>query len=164
MYEVEAKNASRNSTDGVGGDHLAWGGESFHKMGRLKIGLAGTFLGFNLHLLLVDVDVVILRNVMDYFARYPEADILVSSDNLVSTLDPGDQGLELPEKAGAPMNIGIMYFRWSSGTVKFVDTWLDLILKKPDLWDQLAFNDLARAGWDPYLKVHPKSKRIFLGK
>lgn len=158
MYELKEKNAT-----GVGSDHLAWGGESFHKMGRLKIGLAKTFLSYELNLLLVDVDVMILRNVMAYFDQIPEADILVSSDNLVSTTEPGDEGLELPEKAGAPMNIGIMFFRWSKSTVTFVSSWLNLIIKKPDLWDQLAFNDLARAGWDPYVKVHPKNKRVFLG-
>ena len=53
----------------MGASHLAWGGESFHKMGRQKITLARLFLDFKLNLLLVDVDVVILRNVMDYFDR-----------------------------------------------------------------------------------------------
>lgn len=37
--------------------------------GRQKITLAKTFLGFKLDLLLVDVDVVLLRNVMEYFRR-----------------------------------------------------------------------------------------------
>ncbi len=54
---------------GVGSNHLAWGGESFHKMGRQKITLARLFLGCKLNLLLVDADVVILRNVMHYFER-----------------------------------------------------------------------------------------------
>jgi hypothetical protein len=157
MYELKKKNGT------VGSDHLAWGGEGFHKMGRLKIGLAQTFLSYELNLLLVDVDVMILRNVMKYFDQLPEADILVSSDNLDSTTEPGDDGLEFPEKAGAPMNIGIMYFRWSENTVRFVSSWLNLIVKKTELWDQLAFNDLARAGWDPYVKLHPNNKRVFLG-
>jgi hypothetical protein len=38
--------------------------------------------------------------------RYLEADILVSSDHLRSTLEPGDEGLEKPAEAGSPMNIG----------------------------------------------------------
>lgn len=37
--------------------------------GRQKISLAKMFLGCKLNLLLVDVDVVLLRNVMDYFER-----------------------------------------------------------------------------------------------
>ena len=64
MYESKAGNHS-----GVGTNHLAWGGESFHKMGRQKITLARLFLEFELNLFLVDVDVVILRNVMDYFGK-----------------------------------------------------------------------------------------------
>ena len=39
------------------------------QMGRQKITLAKAFLDFQLNLLLVDVDVVILRNVMHYFAK-----------------------------------------------------------------------------------------------
>lgn len=37
--------------------------------------------------------------------------------------------------------------------VQFVDAWLDVINAKPDYWDQNAFNDMARAGWDPAKKV-----------
>ena len=46
-----------------------------------------------------------------------------------------------------------MYFRYAPQTVKFVNSWLDVINARPDYWDQLAFNDMARAGWDPYVKV-----------
>jgi hypothetical protein len=59
---------------------------------------------------------------------------------------------------------GIMYFRYSEGTVRFVDSWLDTINAKPDYWDQNAFNDMARAAWDPVEKVwgfmNTRSSRI----
>ena len=71
MYE-----RTGNQSGGVGASHLAWGGESFHKMGRQKITLARLFLGFELNLLLVDVDVVILRNVMHYFAKWVPTRVL----------------------------------------------------------------------------------------
>ncbi|EFJ42765.1 hypothetical protein VOLCADRAFT_97156 [Volvox carteri f. nagariensis] len=162
---------------GVGADHLQWGGEAFHKMvgardggvgwrgleGRQKITLAQLFLGLGLDLLLVDVDVMLLGDVMEYFGRYPQADILVTSDQLASTLEPGDAGLEMPEQAQAPMNIGLMFFRYSDRTVTFVDSWLAAINADPQYWDQNAFNDLARQGWDPVNKVHPNQKRVFMG-
>ncbi|GFR49885.1 hypothetical protein Agub_g11989 [Astrephomene gubernaculifera] len=154
---------SGSNHSGVGSDHLQWGGEAFHKMGRQKITLAQLFLGLGLDLLLVDADVILLGDVMEYFGRYPQADILVTSDQLASTLEPGDEGLELPDRAQSPMNIGLMYFRYSERTVGFVDSWLAAINADPQYWDQNAFNDLARKGWDPVTKVHPQQKRVFLG-
>ncbi|GIL68302.1 hypothetical protein Vafri_21586 [Volvox africanus] len=154
---------SGSNHSGVGSDHLQWGGEAFHKMGRQKITLAQMFLGLGMDLLLVDVDAVLLGDVMEYFGRYPQADILVTSDQLASTIDPGDPGLELPDKAQSPMNIGLMFFRYSDRTVNFVDSWLNAINADPKYWDQNAFNDLARQGWDPVSKVHPNQKRVFMG-
>ncbi len=70
-----------------------------------------------------------------------------------STLPPGDTGLELPAEAQSPMNIGFMFFRFSNRTTAFVQQWLDAINADPDLWDQNAFNILARDGWDPVKKA-----------
>ncbi|KAG2443875.1 hypothetical protein HXX76_002216 [Chlamydomonas incerta] len=151
---------------GVGADHLQWGGEAFHKMGRQKITLAQLFLGLGLDLLLVDVDAVLLGDVMDYMNRYPQADVLVTSDQLASTIPAGDDGLEDPDKAQSPMNIGFMFFRHSDRTVKFVDSWLAAINADPKYWDQNAFNDLARMGWAEEgkgIKRHPDQARVFLG-
>ena len=46
-----------------------------------------------------------------------------------------------------------MYFRYSPQTARFVNAWLDALDARPDYWDQNAFNDMARAGWDPVNKV-----------
>eukprot|EP00955_Chlamydomonas_euryale_P056343 356387-Chlamydomonas_euryale.AAC.2 len=51
------------------------------------------------------------------------------------------------------MNIGVMFFRHSAQTQKFVDDWYERIVATPDLWDQNAFNEMARQGWDPYVKA-----------
>lgn len=56
-----------------------------------------------------------------------------------------------------------MYFKYSGQTQRFVDTWLELISRDSAVWDQNAFNDLARAGWDPVAKLHPANKRVFIG-
>ena len=47
-----------------------------------------------------------LANPADYFGRFPDADLLVSSDALDTQLEPGDTGLELPHAAYTAMNIG----------------------------------------------------------
>eukprot|EP00798_Chlamydomonas_sp_ICE-L_P028760 gene28760-31942_t len=155
--------ATNQSHSGVGAEHLAWGGEGFHKMGRQKISLAKLFLEAGVNLFLVDVDVVILRDVLPYFDRYPQADILVSTDLLSTPNDVGDDGLEKNGGANAPMNIGIMFFRNNPKTLKFVTEWLDRIIATPDLWDQVAFNDMARADWDPFVKVKSDNPRVWLG-
>ncbi len=52
--------------------------------GREKIGLVLTFTNMGFDVVVSDVDTVWLQNPLPYLANYPEADILVSSDSLVS--------------------------------------------------------------------------------
>ena len=52
-----------------------------------------------------------------YFALYPEAHILASSDQLAPTNPPGDPGLEQLDAIHAAMNIGLLFFRHSGGWV-----------------------------------------------
>ena len=52
--------------------------------GREKIGLVLTFTNMGFDILVSDVDTVWLQNPLPYLANYPEADVLVSSDSLVS--------------------------------------------------------------------------------
>ncbi|PNH00596.1 hypothetical protein TSOC_013577, partial [Tetrabaena socialis] len=87
------------------------------------------------------------------------ADVLVTSDQLASSLEPADDGLELPDKAQSPMNIGLMFFRFSERTIGFVNSWLDAINADPTYWDQNAFNDLARSGWNPVTLPQPQPPR-----
>jgi arabinosyltransferase len=81
---------------------------------------------------------------------------------MAPTLPPADEGLELPSAAHSAMNIGVMFFRHSDGTREFVDEWLKQLDAEPALWDQNAFNNLARAGFHES-KVHPSSKGLFYG-
>ena len=54
--------------------------------GREKIGLVLTFTDMGFDVVVSDVDTVWLKDPIPYLARYPEADILVSSDSLVGSL------------------------------------------------------------------------------
>jgi hypothetical protein len=52
-----------------------------------------------------DVDVMWLRDPMPFFLKYPDADILTSSDHLVSTVGKEEQLEKYPD-SGSAFNIG----------------------------------------------------------
>ena len=52
--------------------------------GREKIALIKRFTAMGFNILVSDIDTVWLRDPLPYMAQYPQADVLMSSDNLVS--------------------------------------------------------------------------------
>jgi len=83
---------------GIGKDAVkkdfGWGSQNFHKMGRDKIRLIRDFTKVEgISVLISDIDVAWLRDPTPFFARYPSADILVSTDLLRSeiNLEPNKQ-------------------------------------------------------------------------
>lgn len=50
-------------------DDIPWGGDLFFKLNLQKIAAVQLLLGFELSVVLLDADVVILRNVLPYFAK-----------------------------------------------------------------------------------------------
>ena len=70
---------------------------------------------------------------------------MCSSDHLAPTTAYGDDAsLESWPEAGSAFNIGIMVFRKNG--LRFVEECVDAIEKDLSVWDQNAFNDLARRG------------------
>ncbi|XP_043715361.1 arabinosyltransferase XEG113-like [Telopea speciosissima] len=65
---------------------VGWGSPTFHKMGREKVILIDVMLPFGYELLMCDTDMVWLKNPLPYLARYPEADILTSTDQVIPTV------------------------------------------------------------------------------
>ena len=127
---------------------FGWGTENFHKMGRKKIELIHLFTEMGLDILVSDVDTAWLRNPMPYVARFPQADVLTSSDHLSNTA-VGD-GLEDPRKARSAANIGIMLLRHTAKDL--AKEWVEVLEKDDKIWDQNAFNDLYRAGGSASVK------------
>lgn len=154
--------AGNGSAISIGGLDLGWGSERFHQMGRLKIELLKAFLDFGLDIVLCDSDTVWLQDPQPYLARFPAADMLVSSDHLRSTAGPGDEGLERPEAAHSSMNIGVMFVRGTPASGTFVDTWVDTLQVDNTTWDQNVFNDLVRQGFTPDA-THESDERLFYG-
>ncbi|CAL9195932.1 unnamed protein product [Musa hybrid cultivar] len=72
---------------------VGWGSAKFQKMGREKVLLINALLPFGYELLMCDTDMVWLKNPLPYFARFPEADMLTSSDQIRPTTT--DDSLEV---------------------------------------------------------------------
>eukprot|EP00798_Chlamydomonas_sp_ICE-L_P001848 gene1848-33268_t len=181
---------------GIHKGDLGWGSANFHKMGRFKINLIKQFLELDVTMIISDIDTTWLRDPIPYFKRYPDADVLTSTDELHETVP--DEKLENPRASGASFNIGIMMFRKSSiqlnprasgasfifGIMMFRKSSIQLrngskalddpqdkldlagsvhgppkpndqewikSLDDPKMWDQTAFNQLARRNWSEVL-------------
>jgi hypothetical protein len=154
---------SRDIAKGTVERDFGWGTKTFHKMGRDKIRLIRDLTTIDgVDVLISDIDTAWLRDPVPFFRRYPDADMLVSTDQLKSETDvvpeqkaylakginasaTDDEGLEL-HICHAAMNIGVMWFRSTAGSRELTDEWVKLIEAKDELWDQNAFNDLVRLG------------------
>jgi hypothetical protein len=64
---------------------FGWGTKNFHLMGRKKIALIRDFTLMGFDILVSDVDTVWMRDPIPYLQKYPEADVLTSSDHLAPT-------------------------------------------------------------------------------
>jgi len=122
---------------------FGWGSRAFRKMGQEKVHLVQAFLQMGYAVFIADVDTAIMRDPFPFFARYPEADILVSSDRLTETnRHPNGELLGVNHKVASTgnKNIGIMFFR-PGRSLALVDEWV-VIVNDTSIWDQTAFNDL----------------------
>ncbi|XP_031272043.1 arabinosyltransferase XEG113 [Pistacia vera] len=126
---------------------VGWGSPSFHKMGREKAILIDSVLPFGFELLMCDTDMVWLKNPLPYLARYPDADILTSSDNVVPTVV--DDRLDIWQQVGAAYNVGIFHWRPTESAKKLAEEWKQMLLGDDTIWDQNGFNDLVRRQLGP---------------
>ncbi|OMO93683.1 Reticulon [Corchorus olitorius] len=121
---------------------VGWGSPTFHKMGREKVLLINAILPFGYELLMCDTDMVWLKNPLPYLARYPDADLLTSSDQVTPTVV--DDSLADWKQVGASYNIGIFHWRPTEPAIKLAKEWKDMLLADDKIWDQNGFNELVR--------------------
>lgn len=126
---------------------VGWGSPTFHKMGREKVILIDAILPYGVELLMCDTDMVWLKDPLPYLARYPEADVLTSSDQVVPTVV--DDSLDLWQQVGAAYNIGIFHWRPTESAKKLAREWKDMLLADDKIWDQNGFNDIVRKQMGP---------------
>ncbi|XP_045813735.1 arabinosyltransferase XEG113-like [Trifolium pratense] len=126
---------------------VGWGSPTFHKMGREKVILINSILPFDYELLMCDTDMVWLKNPLPYLARYPGADVLTSSDQVIPTVV--DDSLEVWKEVGAAYNIGIFHWRPTESAKKLAKEWKELLLADDNIWDQNGFNDIVHRELGP---------------
>ncbi|XP_077234770.1 arabinosyltransferase XEG113-like [Tasmannia lanceolata] len=126
---------------------VGWGSPTFHKMGREKVILINAILPFGYELLMCDTDMVWLKNPLPYFARFPGADILTSSDQVIPTV--ADDRLEVWQQVSGAYNIGIFHWRPTDSSKKLAKEWKNMLLADEKIWDQNGFNDLVRRSLGP---------------
>nr|BAH19600.1 AT2G35610 [Arabidopsis thaliana] len=126
---------------------VGWGSPTFHKMGREKVILIDSVLPFGYELLMCDTDMVWLKNPMPYLARFPDADVLTSSDQVVPTVI--DDSLDIWQQVGAAYNIGIFHWRPTESAKKLAKEWKEILLADDKVWDQNGFNEIVRRQLGP---------------
>jgi len=126
---------------------VGWGSPTFHKMGREKVMLIDAVLPFGYELLMCDTDMVWLKNPLPYLARFPEADVLTSTDQVIPTVS--DDRLDIWQQVGGAYNIGIFHWRPTDSAKKMAKEWKDMLLADDKIWDQNGFNDLVRRQLGP---------------
>lgn len=126
---------------------VGWGSPTFHKMGREKVVLIDSILPFGFELLMCDTDMVWLKNPLPYIARFPEADVLTSTDQVVPTVT--DDRLDMWHQVHAAYNIGIFHWRPTESAKKLAREWKEMILADDKIWDQNGFNELVRRQLGP---------------
>ncbi|CAL9083821.1 unnamed protein product [Musa acuminata var. zebrina] len=129
---------------------VGWGSAKFHKMGREKVLLINALLPFGYELLMCDTDMVWLKNPLPYFARFPEADMLTSSDQIRPTTT--DDSLEVWQNVTTAYNIGIFHWRPTDAAKRLAKEWKDILLSDDQKWDQAGFNDLVHQVLGPSLE------------
>ncbi|MQL98019.1 hypothetical protein Taro_030727 [Colocasia esculenta] len=129
---------------------VGWGSPAFHKMGREKVFLINALLPFGYELLVCDTDMVWLKNPLPYIARFPKADILTSSDQLIPTVT--DDSLDIWSQVTGAFNIGIFHWRPTEPAKKLAKEWKDLLLSDDAIWDQNGFNELVHKVYGPAVK------------
>lgn len=126
---------------------VGWGSPTFHKMGREKVMLIDSVLPFGFELLMCDTDMVWLKNPLPYLARFPEADVLTSTDQVSPTVV--DDRLDDWRLTGAAYNIGIFHWRPTPSAMKLAKEWKEMLVADDKVWDQNGFNDIIRRQLGP---------------
>lgn len=126
---------------------VGWGSPTFHKMGREKVMLIDAVLPFGYELLMCDTDMVWLKNPLPYLARFAEADVLTSTDQVIPTVS--DDRLDIWQQVGGAYNIGIFHWRPTDSAKKLAKEWKDMLLADDKIWDQNGFNELVHRQLGP---------------
>eukprot|EP01061_Rhynchopus_euleeides_P008869 TRINITY_DN18022_c0_g1_i1.p1 TRINITY_DN18022_c0_g1~~TRINITY_DN18022_c0_g1_i1.p1 ORF type:complete len:1125 (+),score=413.64 TRINITY_DN18022_c0_g1_i1:58-3375(+) len=105
---------------------------------------------FGFNAIEIDSDVMFLQNPHTIINKYPQADLIVSTDSVYPTQLAFDSDFEDP-KITLPydVNTGFVFFRANEACIDFVDNWVyavENIANDPNKWEQRLFIELLRDG------------------
>ncbi|CAK9144073.1 unnamed protein product [Ilex paraguariensis] len=122
---------------------VGWGSPTFHKMGREKAILIDSILPFGVELLMCDTDMVWLKNPLPYLARFPEADVLTSTDQVIPTVS--DDRLDIWQQVVASIECCFAIIEFN-----FLHTTSIIVLKQfYSLWTVGAAYNVGIFHWRP---------------
>lgn len=125
---------------GLSTEEFGWNGPAFKQMAKYKFESVVQMLQAGYGVFVSDTDVNFIQNPLLDLLRYPEPDILVSSDAL-NRMPPS-------QLVHSVMNIGIMEFRPRAVVAEFVRNFYQTMVNDPGfgktLWDQDLFNQMAK--------------------
>jgi len=132
------RDAKKSSSSTIG-----WGSAAFKNLGVRKITLLIDLLELGVNTILLDADTVLLHNPLPFLRRWPDADVLASTDHLTNST--ATHGLERLDVAHSHWNVGFFYLK-AATALPFAHAWRELLIRKPHWWDQHAFGWLLRQG------------------
>ena len=95
----------------LSGADTGWGTQAFRMLGLYKVQMVLSLARTGVDTLTVDADAFIVRDPLPYLRALPQADVLMSSDQLSATRGYADQGLEGEGAFGSAFNIGFIFIR-----------------------------------------------------
>lgn len=138
-----------------------WGSAAVRVANRHKAELPLRFFSFGLDVTVMDADAMIIADPRPFYARFPDADVLLHADHTTSRLPPGDTGLELPDSARVNLSVGVLVLRNRPVVRSFFASWAADMAGGGGLWEQAVFNDLMVRG-DLQLPANWTESRIVL--
>ncbi|KAG8463877.1 hypothetical protein KFE25_000045 [Diacronema lutheri] len=121
-----------------GAHDYGWNSADFRKMGVEKVQLLADILERNQTVLLMDADAVLVADPLPYFARWPEADILVTTDYIGEPSTDG--GIDRAALLRYTLNIGVIFARPSAAAL--AKGWLGRLSVGNLQWDQNVFYEM----------------------
>lgn len=140
----------------LSGSDTGWGTKAFRQLGLFKVQMVLELARTGVDTLTVDADAFILRDPLPYFRKFPQADVLTSSDLLSSTNGYADTGLEGEDGFSSAFNIGFIFIR--AAAVEFVAAWRNAVYAAPDAWDQSLFMQILERDGD--ISSRPREDRL----
>eukprot|EP00210_Caulerpa_lentillifera_P007006 g6700.t1 len=115
-----------------------WGSPAFYRLGRIRVCLIEALLSLRFDIIFSDVDIVFLRDPMDYFKLHPGVDVLASSDAMSYSTISDD--LEIDPMSHS-LNVGLLMLRPKA--LALAQIWKSRLEEDWSLWEQDLFNKIV---------------------